>query len=49
MVTETDFGIKKVKGHPRIIIWTHLVDTESQMLYIKIVPQNFLGSGEENF
>ena len=39
----------KTKGiHPRIIIWTNLVDLEFQMLYTKIQPQSFLGSGEED-
>ena len=40
---------KKVKGQPMIIIWTNLVDLESSMLYTKIQPQSFLGSGEEDF
>ena len=31
------------------IIWKNLVDLESQVLYIKIQPQSFLDSGEENF
>ena len=34
---------KKVKGHPRIIIWTNLVDLEFQMLYTKIQPQSCPG------
>ena len=29
-----------------IIIWTNLVELESSMLYTKIQPQSFLGSGE---
>ena len=33
---------KKVKSHPRIIIWTNLVNLESKMLYTKIQPQSFL-------
>ena len=37
---------KRIKGHPRIIIWTK-VDFESQMRYSKIHPQSILGSGEE--
>ena len=41
--------LKKVKGHPRIIIWTNLVDLASPLPYTKIQPQNFLASGEENF
>ena len=40
---------KKVKGQPTVIIWTNLVDLESWMLYNKIHPQSFLGSGEEDF
>ena len=36
---------EKVKDHPRIIIWTNLVDLASPMLYTKILPQSFLGSG----
>ena len=32
-----------------IIIRTNLVDLESTMLYAKIQPQSFLGSGEEHF
>ena len=35
------------EGQPRIIIWTELVDLESSMLYTKIQPQSFLGSGED--
>ena len=38
---------KKVQGHPRIIFWTNLVDTESPMLYTKIPSQGFLSSGED--
>ena len=33
---------RKVKGHPRIIIWTNLADLESPMLYTKIQPWAFL-------
>ena len=40
---------KKVKGQPRVIIRTNLVDLESMMLYTKIQPRSFLGSGEEDF
>ena len=40
---------KKVNGQPMVIIWTNLVDLESSMLYTKIQPQSFLGSGEEDF
>ena len=40
---------KKVKDQPRVIIWTNLVDLVSMMLYTKIQPQSFLGSGVENF
>ena len=36
---------KKVKGHPRIIIWTNLVDLASPILYTK----SFLGSGKKIF
>ena len=32
-----------------IIILTNLVGLESSMLYSKIQPQSFLGSGEEDF
>ena len=38
-----------VKGQPRVIIWTDLVEFESVMLYTKIQPWSFLGSGEEDF
>ena len=38
---------KKIKGQPMIIIWTLLVDLESQVLYTNIQPQSFLGSGED--
>ena len=38
---------KKVKGQSMIIIWTNMVHLESSMLYIKIQPQSFLGSGED--
>ena len=40
---------KKVKGQLTVIIWTNLVNLESSMLYTKIQPQSFLGSGEEDF
>ena len=30
-----------------VIIWTNLVELESSMLYTKIQPQSFLGSGED--
>ena len=40
---------KKVKCQPRIIIWIYLADFESQMMYTRIQPQSFLGSGEEDF
>ena len=40
---------KKVKDHPRIIIWTNLVDHASPILYTKILPQSFLGSREGGF
>ena len=40
---------KKVKGQSTTIIWTNLVDLASTMLYTKIQPQSFLGSGEEDF
>ena len=42
-----DRAVKTVKGHPWIIIWTSLVDLASLMLYTKIQPQSFLGSGED--
>ena len=38
-----------LKGPLMVIIWTNLVDLESSMLYTKIQPWNFLGSGEEDF
>ena len=41
-------AIKKVNGHPRIIIGTNLVDIVSPMLYTKIKLQSFLCTGEEN-
>ena len=47
--TEICMCLKQVKGHHRIIIWTNLVDLPSLMLYTKIQPQCFLGSGEEDF
>ena len=40
---------KKFKGSLTVIIWTNLADRESLILYTKIQPQNFLGSGEEDF
>ena len=40
---------KRIKGQPMIIIWTNLVEFESSMLYTKIPPKSFLGSGEEHF
>ena len=47
---------KKVTDHPRIIwdypriiIWTNLVDLESPILFTKIPPRSFLGSGGEDF
>ena len=39
---------KNIKGQPTNIIWTNLVDIESPMLYTKIQPQSFLGSGEQD-
>ena len=41
--------LKKAKGHPKIYIWTKLVDLASPMLYTKIQPQSILGSGEKNY
>ena len=32
-----------------ISIWINLVELESSMLYTKIQPKSFLGSGEEEF
>ena len=40
---------KKVKRQPTAIRWTNLVGLESPMLYTKVQPQSFLGSGEEDF
>ena len=40
---------EKVKGPLTVIIWTNLVDLESSMLYTKIQPKSYLGSGEEDF
>ena len=42
-----DLAVKKVTGHPRIIIRTNLIDLESPMLPTKIQRQSLLGSGEE--
>ena len=39
---------KKIKGQFVVIIWINLVDLES-LLFTKIQPQSFLGSGEELF
>ena len=47
--TEIWPSLKKVKGHPSIMIWTNLVNLVSLMLYTKIQSQRFLGSGEEHF
>ena len=44
-----DHTIKKVKGHPSIIISTNLEDFESLMLYTKVQPKTFLSSGEKDF
>ena len=38
---------KKIKGQLVVIIWTNLVNLESLVLYTKIQPQSFLGSGED--
>ena len=38
---------KKVKDQPTTIIWTKLLDLESPVLYIKVQPQSFPGSGED--
>ena len=38
---------KKFKCQPLVIVWTNLVNLESSMLYTKIQPQSFLGSGED--
>ena len=46
---KSDIAVKKAKGQPRTIISTDLADIESPMLYTKIQPQSFLGSGEEDF
>ena len=40
---------KKIKGQPTIIIWKKQIELETAMLYTKIQPQSFLGSGEEDF
>ena len=46
----TEIGqCRKNKGNPWITIWTNLVDLASSMLYTKIQPLSFIGSGEENF
>ena len=39
----------KVKSQPMVIIWTNFVELESPMIYTKIQPQSFLGSGDEDF
>ena len=44
-----ELAVKKAKGQPRIIICANLVDLESLILYTKIQPQSFLGSGENFF
>ena len=40
---------EKVKGQPTVIICKNLVDLETSMLYTKIQPQSFLGSGGQDF
>ena len=44
-----ELAVNKAKGQPRIIICANLVDLESPILYTKIQPQSFLGSGENFF
>ena len=48
LVHKFDHTIKKVKGHPSLIILTNLVDLKSPMLYTKIQPQSFLSTREED-
>ena len=48
METQLWLCLKMVKGQP-MVIWTNLVDLESAMLYTKIQPQSFFGSGEDDF
>ena len=46
---EKDFSTKAVKRSTYDNHLENLVDHESPMLYTKIQPQSFLGSGEEDF
>ena len=46
---ENDFSTKAVKRSTYDNRLENLVDLESPMLYTKIQPQSFLGSGEEDF
>ena len=45
----SDANLTLVKGQPKVIIWTNLVDLESSMLYTNIQPQSFPDSEEEDF
>ena len=40
---------KKVKGHPRILIWTNLIDFSLQCYISRFSLKAFLISGEEDF
>ena len=35
-------------GHPKVIIYTHIVDLGSQMLHLKFQDPRLLDSGEED-
>ena len=41
--------LKICQGHPKVIIYIHIVDLESLMLHAKIQDPRPLGSGEEDF
>ena len=43
------FDLKKIKDQPTTIIWIKLEDCVYPILYTKIQPESFLGSGEEDF
>ena len=40
---------KKGQGHPKVIIYIHIVDLESLVLHAKFQDPRPLGSGEEDF
>ena len=49
MHKDENFALLKNGLITRVITWINFVDLESPMIYTKIQPQNFLGSGEEAF